>query len=41
VGVGQGILRALAVTGGGIISAGLGLASTFGALVVLPLLILT
>jgi RND superfamily putative drug exporter len=37
----QGILRALAVTGGVITSAGLVLAATFGALVVLPLLILT
>jgi RND superfamily putative drug exporter len=37
----QGILRALAVTGGVITSAGLVLAATFGALAVLPLLILT
>jgi RND superfamily putative drug exporter len=37
----QGILGALAVTGGVITSAGLVLAATFGALVVLPLLILT
>jgi len=37
----QGVLRALAVTGGVITSAGLVLAATFGALVVLPLLILT
>jgi RND superfamily putative drug exporter len=41
VGARQGILRALAVTGGVITSAGLVLAATFGALVVLPLLILT
>ena len=41
MGTGQGILRALAVTGGVITSAGLVLAATFGALVVLPLLILT
>jgi putative drug exporter of the RND superfamily len=37
----QGILRALVVTGGVITSAGLVLAATFGALVVLPLLVLT
>jgi putative drug exporter of the RND superfamily len=37
----EGILRALTVTGGVITSAGLVLAATFGALVVLPLLILT
>ncbi|SNS88607.1 putative drug exporter of the RND superfamily [Geodermatophilus saharensis] len=36
----QGVLRALAVTGGVITSAGLVLAATFGALAVLPLLIL-
>jgi putative drug exporter of the RND superfamily len=41
VGARQGILRALAVTGAVITSAGLVLAATFGALVVLPLLILT
>jgi RND superfamily putative drug exporter len=41
VGTREGILRALAVTGGVITSAGLVLAATFGALVVLPLLILT
>ncbi|HEX2157877.1 MAG TPA: MMPL family transporter [Actinomycetes bacterium] len=41
VGTRRGILRALAVTGGVITSAGLVLAATFGALVVLPLLILT
>ncbi len=41
VGARQGILRALAVTGGVITSAGLVLAATFGALVVLPVLILT
>jgi RND superfamily putative drug exporter len=41
VGARQGILRALAVTGGVITSAGLVLAATFGALVVLPLLVLT
>jgi RND superfamily putative drug exporter len=41
VGARQGILRALAVTGGVITSAGLVLAATFGALAVLPLLILT
>ena len=37
----QGILRALTLTGGVITSAGLVLAATFGALAVLPLLILT
>jgi RND superfamily putative drug exporter len=37
----QGVLRALAVTGGVITSAGLVLAATFGALTVLPLLFLT
>jgi RND superfamily putative drug exporter len=37
----EGILRALAVTGGVITSAGLVLAATFGALTVLPLVILT
>ena len=37
----EGVLTALAVTGGVITSAGLVLAATFGALVVLPLLILT
>jgi RND superfamily putative drug exporter len=37
----DGILRALAVTGGVITSAGLVLAATFGALTVLPLVILT
>jgi RND superfamily putative drug exporter len=36
-----GVLRALAVTGGVITSAGLVLAATFGALTVLPLVILT
>ena len=41
VGARQGILRALAVTGGVITSAGLVLAATFGALAVLALLILT
>jgi RND superfamily putative drug exporter len=41
VGTRPGILRALAVTGGVITSAGLVLAATFGALAVLPLLILT
>ena len=41
VGTRQGILRALTVTGGVITSAGLVLAATFGALAVLPLLILT
>jgi putative drug exporter of the RND superfamily len=41
VGTRRGILHALAVTGGVITSAGLVLAATFGALVVLPLLILT
>jgi RND superfamily putative drug exporter len=41
VGTRPGILRALAVTGGVITSAGLVLAATFGALVVLPLLVLT
>jgi putative drug exporter of the RND superfamily len=41
VGARQGILRALTVTGAVITSAGLVLAATFGALVVLPLLILT
>jgi RND superfamily putative drug exporter len=41
VGTREGILRALTVTGGVITSAGLVLAATFGALVVLPLLILT
>jgi putative drug exporter of the RND superfamily len=41
VGARQGILRALTVTGGVITSAGLVLAATFGALIVLPLLILT
>ncbi|MGY1633380.1 MMPL family transporter [Geodermatophilus sp. SYSU D01186] len=37
----DGVLRALAVTGGVITSAGLVLAATFGALTVLPLVILT
>ncbi|MGY1813875.1 MMPL family transporter [Blastococcus sp. SYSU D00820] len=37
----SGVLRALAVTGGVITSAGLVLAATFGALTVLPLVILT
>ncbi|MGY1745311.1 MMPL family transporter [Blastococcus sp. SYSU D00695] len=37
----EGVLRALAVTGGVITSAGLVLAATFGALTVLPLVILT
>jgi RND superfamily putative drug exporter len=41
VGARQGILRALTVTGAVITSAGLVLAATFGALVVLPLLVLT
>ncbi len=41
VGTREGILRALTVTGGVITSAGLVLAATFGALAVLPLLILT
>jgi putative drug exporter of the RND superfamily len=41
VGTRQGILRALTVTGGVITSAGLVLAATFGALAVLPLLVLT
>lgn len=40
VGTREGVLRALAVTGGVITSAGLVLAATFGALSVLPLLIL-
>jgi RND superfamily putative drug exporter len=40
LGTRPGILRALAVTGGVITSAGLVLAATFGALAVLPLLIL-
>jgi RND superfamily putative drug exporter len=37
----EGVIRALAVTGGVITSAGLVLAATFGALTVLPLVILT
>ncbi|WP_245691883.1 MMPL family transporter [Geodermatophilus telluris] len=40
LGTREGVLRALAVTGGVITSAGLVLAATFGALAVLPLLIL-
>jgi RND superfamily putative drug exporter len=40
IGTRDGVLRALAVTGGVITSAGLVLAATFGALAVLPLLIL-